>query len=250
MHLHEKTHLYTFITGLIVLTLLLGIFIISIVRQQKSRIRFYKLQVVRDMQLIEEERQRIAQDLHDDLGAILATVSMGLESIQLIIPKEKIVKDTLRNLSHSLERIRLLSHNLVPQTLNESGLAAAIEELLIDLNSDRLQCSFVKRGQDQDFIPSKALILFRVVEEILTNAVKHSSADKLKVQLFIENRVLYLGIADNGKGFDTKHINSSSSFGLSNIRSRLNLLAAVYTLESSQGKGTSYHIQIPTHSLT
>jgi len=250
MHFKENPNLYTFITGLTVLTLLLVIYIVSMIRQQKSRMRFFKLQVIRDMELVEEERKRIASDLHDDLGPLLATVQLGLESIQAIIPQVNLVKDTISNLKHSLTKVRELSHKLVPGTLGEKGLIAAIDELVFELHSPIMKFSFTKQGDDSHFIPAKSLALFRVIKEILTNAVKHSQAANVQINLIIENKKVHLTITDDGIGFNTKQTNASRSLGLSNIRSRLNLLNAKHAIESSPGNGTVYNITIPIASLT
>lgn len=250
MHLTENANLYTFVTGLIVLTLLLIIYIVSIIRQQKNRMRFFKLQVNRDMELIEEERKRIAFDLHDDFGSVLSIVRMGLASIQLIIPNESIVTETIRNLDDSLDRVRELSHNLVPQTLSERGLIAAIDELVYELSSPILHFHFTKQGDDSGFLPAKSLALFRVIQEVLTNAVKHSKASHVHIVFSIENKKLLLTITDDGIGFDVNKLKQTRSFGLSNIRSRLNLLDATHTIDSAPGKGTMYKLKIPLASLT
>jgi signal transduction histidine kinase len=229
--------------------MLLIIFLVSIMRQHKYRLMFFKLQVIRDMQLIEEERKRIALDLHDDLGSVLATVRMGLQSIGRIIPDSPVVYDTLRNLDHSVDRVKILANNLVPQTLEELGLIAAIDELLIDLDSPVLRCIFTHTGSDNDFDPKKSLVLFRVMQEIMTNVVKHSRASEANVLLTIDQQFVKLQVKDNGIGFNATDYSSLRSFGLSNIRSRLNLLSAAHTVKSSLLQGTDYQIQIPITSL-
>ena len=168
---------FTFITGLTVLTLLLLIFVISIIRQQKQRMREYRNQVIRDISLIEEERKRISADLHDDLGSILAAVRLGLESVHEKNPNILGISKTIGHLDHTIIRLKEISHNLMPGILQQKGLGAAIEEIVSEIRStQKIKVHFKNNCIDQEFLPEKSILVFRVIQEILTNILKHSNA--------------------------------------------------------------------------
>ncbi len=249
MHPTEKSVFNTFITGLAVLTIILVIYVVSVVKYQLKRVRAFKLQSNRDLELIEEERKRIAADLHDDLGSVLANVSMGLEHIHGLLPGEHIVSKTLMHLNDSLGRVKQISHNLLPQTLEHKGLHAAIAELVEELPMDKDIIDFKYESEQENLIPFKTLILFRVIQEILANTIKHAKATRIKLHCSCDKKKMIILIEDNGIGFQHTDQPAIKKLGLQNIRNRLELLGARYDLKSSPDQGTSYSIKIPLASL-
>ncbi len=208
-----------------------------------------KLQSMRDMGLIEEERRRIAADLHDDLGCILANIRISLESIHKLLPGSDIVPRTLMHLDLSLGRVREISHNLVPRTLSNSGLAEAVAELAEEFESPNMKIVYKGECTTNGLLPSACLIVYRVLQEIVTNAVKHSEANEMNISCQMNKSHLILDIKDNGIGFIPSSIPKHKQFGLQSIRSRLQVLDAEFKLTSSLGTGTHYLITIPISSL-
>ena len=251
MHTTETGIYYTFIIGLTMLTLLLVIFVTTYVRQQKQRMREYKNQVLRDINLIEQERKRIAADLHDDLGSILASVRLGMENLAEGNPSNPIAKKTLELVDHSIERIKEISHKLLPGILQAKGLGAAIEELAEEIRlSGKTRVLFDNECLVKDFVPEKAIFVFRVLQEILTNSIKHANADLIRIQCTTQDNQLLLTVSDNGIGYTPEKLGrTEKKLGLQNIRARLELLEGHYDLQSSPGHGTQYKIQIPLASL-
>lgn len=241
----------TLITGLLILTILLLFFIVSIIRQQKRSIKDYKLHALRDMALIEEERKRIAADLHDDFGSILAAIRLRSETMHENDPNNSLLKDTIKHLDLSLIRLKQIAHNLMPGILQSRGLGAAINELLLEIKTaSNMKISFINTCNEQDFLPQKSIILFRVIQEIITNIVKHSKATTIDLLYSTSKRHLILTISDNGIGFIPIHSQKSGkNFGLQNIYSRLELLDATYSLETYPEKGVTYKIDIPLSSM-
>jgi len=233
------------------LTLLLVIFVTTYIRQQKQRMREYKNQVLRDFNLIEQERKRIAADLHDDLGSILASVRLGMENLADANPSSPVAQKTLAQVDHSIERIKEISHNLLPGILQAKGLGAAIEELAEEIRlSGKTKVFFEYNSPDKDFAPEKTIFVFRVLQEILTNSIKHANAGVIQIQCTSQNNQLVVTVSDDGIGFTEEKIESKGKkLGLQNIRARLELLEGQYVLKSSSGNGTHYQIEIPLTSI-
>ena len=251
MHTTETGIYYTFIIGLTTLTLLLVIFLTSYIRQQKQRMREYRNQVLRDINLIEEERKRIAADLHDNFGSILATARFGLENLTEQYPSNPLTKKILGQVDQSIYRIKEISHNLLPGILQAKGLGAAIEELAEEIRLlGRGKVYYENHCTENIFAPEKTILIFRVLQEIVTNSIKHAGANTIRISCRQEPKKLILIISDNGIGFNPDTLRTTDKqFGLQNIRYRLELLDGKYTLHSSPGHGTQYLIEIPLSAL-
>ena len=248
----ENSIYYTLFTGLGVLLTLVFLFLFSVFKQQQRRIKEMKGQVIRDLALIEEERKRISADLHDDLGSMLAAVRMKLEKIQEIVPDNSLVDNILSNLDFSLLRIKQIAHNLVPGILVSRGLPAAILELVEEIRSvNKIKVLYKTDWIASDWLPEKSILIYRVIQEILANSLKHSEAKKISFFCATKNQWLILQITDDGNGFDARiRQPKGKHFGLENIQSRLQLLSAKFVLETAKGKGTRYLIEIPLTNMT
>lgn len=251
MSTSETNVLITLFTGLIILTILLLLFVVSIIRHQRSSIKQYKLCVLRDIKLIEEERKRIAADLHDDLGSILAAIRLSVDNMYEMDPANAFLGKTISYIDLSILRIKQISHNLMPSILQARGLGAAIDELVLDIKTaSKIKVSFINLCPEDGFQPENTILVFRITQEIITNILKHAKATKIEILYSTNNRSLILVIGDNGIGFDTSRLSKSrKSFGLKNIQSRLELLEAKYFIESQLNKGTIYKIEIPLSSM-
>lgn len=198
------------------------------------------------LQSEEEERARIARDLHDGLGQILSTARINAAALEGVIAQEDepILRTTLNLIDQSVTDLRSISHNLMPQVLSEKGLIEAVRELTDKINSAReLQVQFF---YPQGFPPLEKpvqVVLYRVIQEIVNNMLKHASATAITITLLVRNRTFIVQIEDNGKGFDTELIEKSSGTGWKNIKTRLSLISAQLRLTSEAGKGTKVLIE-------
>jgi two-component system NarL family sensor kinase len=249
----SQTSIYlTLITGLGVLTVLLVLFGISLFRNQRKSMNDYKDNVMREIAVIELERKRIAADLHDELGSSLAAVRLGIESLCEAVPEEKIGNRTIHALERSIVRLKEISLNLSPKVLHARGLIAAIREIEAEVNSTgKIQLVLSCQFDDSNTKPENAILLFRVFQEIIGNALKHAKATRVEMQLREIKNELFIRITDNGIGFDpfTEKADGKNS-GLGNIRSRMEILNGSLKLHSVLGKGTKYSMKIPLSSLT
>jgi signal transduction histidine kinase len=249
MYPSQTTTLYGFLTGIAVLSVFLFMYMYSILRHQKRRMDTYRSLRTRDNQLLEAERKRIAADLHDSMGSMLVSIKYSIESIQEI-QLSPAGHTSLLHIDASIIKLKEIAHNLVPQTLLKEGLAAAVKEFARELSSMvdfPLICEI--SIDDKDFAPDKQLNVFRIIQEILSNSLKHANATEIFIRLKENEQNLILEIGDRGKGFDPARVGSSRKFGLENIRSRIEMLDARFDFETVPGKGTRYLIRIDKKAM-
>lgn len=194
----------------------------------------------------ELERQRVSRELHDGLGQRLAGLKLAVEEIKSSFDSESLVKlDTIEQyLKEAIQETRQISYNLMPPELYDFGLSRAINQLCIKVASNTmLSVNFNTEGKEPQLSKKQKVYLFRISQEALNNAIKHSTAKRIEVQLaFMPERVLLI-IEDNGSGFDKSEVTYGN--GIYNIRERVNLLSGSFSVESFPGNGTVIHIRIP-----
>ena len=195
----------------------------------------------------EKERKRFARELHDGLGAVLATVKMQISGIRHKIPQadsmpayqkaESLIDDACRT-------VREISHDLMPHVLEQQGLAFAINDMCQTLASHHnMEFDFIPFGDDEQLENVVKITIYRITQELLKNIIKHAEAKEVIVQLTIEDNEIILIVEDDGKGFDTS--TAQNGIGLENIRSRTAYLNGTLTIDSSINQGSTFTIQIP-----
>ncbi len=197
----------------------------------------------------ENERKRIAQELHDGIGVLLSTASMHFSNVQENSADEKSVK-LLKKANQLLKRaggeVRKISHNMMPGVLSKFGLQEALEDLFENVeDGGEIVVDYVVDHKAERMEENMEIMLYRIVQEMLNNTLKHAQATKIVFSLNKETEKLIIRYFDNGKGFDQKEIKLEKSLGLSGIRSRVDFLKGSMTLQTEPGKGTRYDISIP-----
>jgi two-component system NarL family sensor kinase len=198
----------------------------------------------------EQTMQTIGADLHDNIGQLLSLTSLTLNSIEVGMPakaKEKIdaaIDLTLR----SIKEMRLLGKLLQGDQLVVLGLSAAIRhEIAWMERSGKYKVSYEDDGELPAVNnPDKDLIIFRILQEVLNNIIKHSRASRIRIKLEYLGRSLQLQVNDNGKGFDPGNLDDGQrGMGLFNIQKRAGIIGGEVDIASRPGKGTSITIIIP-----
>jgi two-component system NarL family sensor kinase len=197
----------------------------------------------------ENERKRIAIDLHDGIGQMMSAIKMNLSSFiskkyTLNQPDVILLEKTLNLIDESCKEVRSISHNMTPNALVNSNLTNAIKSFLDKIDHKKIQINFYSEGLDNKLSNNTEIILYRAIQEIVNNVVKHASANKLDISLIKDNDGLSCNIEDNGKGFNLK--NNFSGIGLKNIKNRITYLAGTVEWDSSPNKGTLVAIHIPS----
>ena len=194
----------------------------------------------------ETERSRIAQDLHDGLGGLLSAVKAHYGKIQNEIKQLESLQvfDTAEGLlDTACEEVRRISHNLMPPLLRSQGLVPTFKNLINSFRSNSLQINLDERNMETRLLEKQEVFLFRIAQELLSNAVKHSDATKIEVSLYGLEEMIQLIVEDNGKGYDNEE--KHSGLGLVSVQSRVDYLQGELDIESGPDLGTTISISIP-----
>jgi signal transduction histidine kinase len=195
----------------------------------------------------EEERSRLAKDLHDGLGGMLSGVKLSLSAMKgnVILSEEnaRLFTKALSQLDNSMREMRRVAHNMMPEALVKFGLQQAVQDYcdsLLGMQQFKISCHF--HDLDKRIEPTAEIIVYRIVQELLNNVVKHAGATEVLVQVMRHNNSLNITVEDNGKGFDLATLDQSKGAGLANVKSRVDYLKGQLDIRSEPGKGTSVHI--------
>jgi len=199
----------------------------------------------------EQERTRLAQELHDGLGGMLSGIKYSFKTMQgnLIMTPDNVqaFERSMDMLDSSIKEMRRVAHNMMPEALVKFGLDAAIRDFCNDITrSGALQVSYVSLGLENMIIEqTMAITIYRIVQELLNNTMKHAGARTAIVQVAKSGSQLAVTVEDNGKGFDTRLLQQAEGIGWTNIRNRVEFLNGQLNVQSEDGKGTSVHIELP-----
>jgi signal transduction histidine kinase len=190
----------------------------------------------------EQERKRIAQDLHDDISSKLNVVTLNNHLLKIpdLTTKEtcEIADKIIELTAKALDSTRRIAHDLLPPVLDKLGLHAGIEELCSDLNSSKaVQVNYQNNIVFDHADKEKHLHVFRILQELMNNSVRHGRATQITVYFDQSDREIYLKYKDNGVGFDSGDYKNQNGLGMKNIESRASFLNASLKIESAIGKG-------------
>lgn len=199
------------------------------------------------------ERQRLSRELHDGIGQSLIAVRLHLGALEggKCSSEESKIKNVIGLTDGVIDEVRAISNALMPPTLTEFGLTPAIKQLCNTLNeSTGMAIDFSGEIPGERLNRKSRLYIFRIVQELLNNAARHSNADRLVFNADIEDDILRIEISDNGQGFDLDSPCAKSGHGLNNIRERADLIKAMLLVESEKGHGTRITLKYPLNKHT
>jgi len=231
----------------VIIAVVIIYFFVSIIRYHRRYMRLQREKIFAEITIRENERKRIAGDLHDSLGPLLSAVKLNISSVDVESADDRQVLDkTGGYLDEIIGSLRRISHDLLPNTLERKGLVEAIREFINQVNTKQsvnIQLFIVKEIS----IPKeKEIHIFRMIQEIVHNTIKHAGANMLQIGFSEEGVHLLCLTKDDGKGFDKeKALAGSHGLGLRSLESRCEILNGVLTLDSAPGVGTNYFIKIP-----
>lgn len=198
----------------------------------------------------EQERTRLAKDLHDGLGGMLSGIKYSFNSMKgiLIMTPEnnQAFERSMDMLDSSIKEMRRVAHNMMPEALVKFGLDTALKDFCNDVNqSGALQVSYQSIGIENVFIePTTAITVYRIVQELINNTMKHAAAKMAIVQITKTDGHLSVTVEDDGKGFDVSLLKHAGGIGWNNIQNRVEFLKATLDVQSSKEKGTSVFIEL------
>lgn len=199
----------------------------------------------------EKERADIGRELHDNVNQILSTAKLYLDLAKNDDQKRMdLIAKSSQSIANAIAEIRKVSSSLVPGSISDLGLVASIEDLVESIRlTQTIHIEFGYAGDIEGALSDKCkLMIFRVVQEQVTNVLKHADATILIIELVIEEDRINLSVRDNGKGFDKEAIKAKKGMGLYNIANRAELSNGTLNIVTSPGKGCKLEIQIPLNN--
>ena len=196
----------------------------------------------------EMERKKIAYFLHDNISALLSTAGIHLNILQSKSKEnnEELTK-TITILNEAHDKVRDLSHELIPALLVRFGLFYAVEDVCEKNSNSKLQVEYESSVEkEKRFTDEFEIKIFFIVSELINNIIKHSNASMAKISIDHYGNQLSINVFDNGKGFDTKQFNTLEGFGINQIKSRINAIKGKITIDSKLDMGTIITIEVPT----
>ncbi len=194
----------------------------------------------------EQERTRLARDLHDGLGGLLSGVKIELSGL---LPadgdnqQQRIVHRTLNHLDNAVDELRRIAKSMMPEVLLVYGLGEATREYCKGLEATGIPVTCQVVNYKNDMSHARQIVLYRIMQELVNNAVKHAAATQILVQVQQSGNILFLTVEDDGRGFDMGGDRQLKGAGLANIQARVALLQGRFDLGSVPGTGTTCTIE-------
>jgi signal transduction histidine kinase len=240
---------YLFIAFLLMAGVLILFFYFSRKKIIQKEIEKKNLEISHQKELLrsviltqEAERKRIAQDLHDDISSKLNVVSLNthlLKTPNLSDDEIQEITDNITGLTQkALESSRRIAHDLLPPVLEKFGLNAGIEELIVEVTSSKLvKVNYENKLKFQFEDTERHLHIFRVLQELLNNSMRHGKATEVSIKFDTINNVETCTYSDNGKGFNASNRESQRGLGMKNIESRISFLNGTFSMTSKVNEG-------------
>lgn len=261
MEASQDVDIFIFLfVGTLVMLILAGTIITFFMLYQKRMLRKqaelhdielrYKEELLHsNIQMLEEERKRIAKDLHDDIGNVFSTLSWKLQQLNAggVSEKDgKILADAKQLVTTGIGNIKTITYDMIPYGFEIFGLEASIRNLCDRIaGSGLLEINFDHSAPLPSLPEDMSLNIYRILQELTSNSIKYSGATEISILMDVSDDSLGITYKDNGKGFDMEAIRQKRGHGLKNMESRANMLKAAYRYETAPGKGVAVHIQIP-----
>lgn len=213
--------------------------------QERQHAKISMLTALLDGQ--EQERARIARDLHDGLGGLLSGTKLQLSHLNdkaSLEVQEKMQKGIFQ-LDMAVDELRRVAHNLTPDLLQKFGLQEALNDYASRMCNEQLDIDVQFLHFTNSLTPDQQLLIYRIIQELVNNAIKHADPSQIIIQLVEEDQQFNITVEDDGKGFDYDLSNLNKSAGLQNIKSRVEFLKGSFQVHSETGQGSSFEIYIP-----
>ncbi len=262
----KNEHLYNWLLGIGCLSLLITLTLVILNANNNRKLSVQKeinyQQQLRDLEQKqqlkvtkamldgeEHERERVARDLHDGLGGMLAGVKIGLSgwsNNNSDLSEDKGLNRIIGQLDSSVSELRRIARNLLPETLLKFGLEVALKDLCEFYMRDGLHIDFQAFQIQKDIPLSVQLNIYRIVQELMSNAVKHARASNIMLQCSQNDHVFFITFEDDGRGFDTAVLENKKGMGLDNLKNRITFLKGKFELKSVLSEGTIINIELNT----
>jgi signal transduction histidine kinase len=254
--LTKRNYLFYGTLILLIVTLILGnVFLQNRKKNQQLKMQQLVFEQKKNttaavMQAGEDERKRIAEDLHDSVAQKMVVAKLNLEAFEGYLPElneeqQRVFNNIFSLVDESCTEVRSLSHSMMPHAFFKSGLTDAVKDFIDKIDTKHLQISFNAEGGLSVIDKNKEIMIYRIIQECIQNVLKHAKADKLDIAIIAGDKEIDVTIEDNGIGFNPKTIADTESTGMKNIQSRINFLNGKLDIDSQPGMGTVIAFYIP-----
>ena len=223
--------------------------------EKQKNITFFKEQEITTINAMvagqEKERKQIAEDLHDNLGSVLATLKLHFENLKINRERkktnQKMLFDKTENLiDEAYLKVRSIAHAKNAGVIANQGLLVAVQMMAEKISSsNKIKIEVIHFGLNKRLENSLEITVFRITQELITNIIKHAEATNATINLSLYEKKLNLIVEDNGLGFDTNKIKFKRGMGLNSIKTRIAHLKGNFNIDATLGKGSSILMDIP-----
>ncbi|MNE37676.1 Signal transduction histidine-protein kinase/phosphatase DegS [compost metagenome] len=247
----EKELYLAIIVAIVLFSIIIIYFITSLILYQRRFIALQKERINAEINTLENERRRVASELHDGIGPLVSSVKLYINSIDVTTEDEETIYKAGAHIDDIMQNIRQISNNLMPNTLVRKGLDAAITEFISKVdNQNNVKINYTCEVETLSLDKDMEINIFRIIQEIVNNTIKHSGASQLVIKIKKENHQLLIQTRDNGKGFDfdnmkNKDVSKDGGLGLKNLESRVEVMGGHLFQKSSPNQGIAYLFEIP-----
>ncbi len=253
----ETQIVLVFVVSSLIIVLILILVILFVIAYQKriatQRIKLDQIEKNHQMHLLqatlemqERERKRIASDLHDDIGSLLSALKLNVEFLESNETNERqraFLTKTREKLETGIVQVRQISHDMYPPVLQKMGLWEAIYELFQNIEAaQKISATMYGMPDKLSLDPKVELGLYRVVQELVTNSLRHSEANHISLTITHGKNILRMVYADNGKGLETQ--DATGGIGFLNMKSRMEAIQGKIRFESNVAEGLKAIIEI------
>ncbi|MBL0144826.1 MAG: GHKL domain-containing protein [Chitinophagaceae bacterium] len=199
----------------------------------------------------EEERSRLAKDLHDGLGGMLSGVKLSFvnmkENMIMDAPSVQSFEASILQLDNTIAELRKVAHNLMPEALVKFGLKNAILDFCNSMQlPSKTKIIFEEMGTDRQLSNTADLYIYRIIQELINNAIKHAQPDQILLQLTKAEKNILITVENDGKGFDVTILKNAKGIGMKSVQQRVDYFAGKMDISSDKENGTSINIELNT----
>ncbi len=251
----EKKNTTIMVTVIVIILIcLLGFIIFQFLRyQQKQKLQAIIIKEQDDaaravISAEEHERSRMSQTLHDGVGQLLSGLKMNLGALEERVnfkEHQSIFQKSIALLDESIAETRSVSHQILPNNIIRMGLGNALKSLIEKIDQDKVEISLSVDGMQKDILPDTQLMVYRIIQESVHNAMKHANAQNIDIAIHVKEQILSAQVSDNGIGFDSEILKKESGIGLGNIATRIRFLKGTYSIKSKINQGTTLAFEVP-----
>jgi two-component system, NarL family, sensor kinase len=247
MDAYETKVLFTLLGGAAAIAFALGCLFISLLRQQRINTKLQLEKTQAEIATLEQERKRMASDIHDEVAPVLTVIKMKLDTLRATTSKDiQTIAVTKKLLQDAIQKLRETYDNLMPELLYRKGLLEAIRSSIEDIEDTG--AIKVRLYHDKQYLPASSedeIHLYRIFQEAIHNCLQHAEATTFTIRILQRDSKLELMMQDDGKGFNYDLIKKGSAgHGLRNISNRVDLLNGDFYVDTKPGKGVKYTIVI------